>query len=178
MVEPEESGEAESDDAELSDYTLMALNYLERCLAVQKVWEVKMKIEMYHVVSESSVEGLAQDGCRMDALAVLYTSVKSAHASVAMLHQKKIRGRMVWAHQLGGEALILQLAIAMVQIDVDNMSPTCCKIFEVKQHCEMESHEEKLHKLVLQSKINETKDHMKRKASEIEKSKVLRTCPI
>ncbi|KAB1200566.1 Coatomer subunit delta-3 [Morella rubra] len=41
----------------------------------------------------------------------------------------------------------------------------------VKQHCEMESHEEKLHKLVLQSKINETKDHMKRKASEIEKSK-------
>ncbi|KAB1227639.1 Coatomer subunit delta [Morella rubra] len=146
------------------------------------------------------------------------------------------------------KALILQLAIAMVQIDVDNMSPACCKIFEVllliglfqrkyitvmlmqfllqemvirscsclstvfgflfysldeegickmafelifafdevislghkenvtvaqvKQHCEMESHEEKLHKLVLQSKINETKDHMKRKASKIEKSKV------
>ena len=36
----------------------------------------------------------------------------------------------------------------------------------------MESHEEKLHKLVLQSKINETKDVMKRKASEIDKSKV------
>jgi hypothetical protein len=36
----------------------------------------------------------------------------------------------------------------------------------------MESHEEKLHKLVLQSKINETKDIMKRKASEIDKSKV------
>jgi len=36
----------------------------------------------------------------------------------------------------------------------------------------MESHEEKLHKLVIASKINETKDVMKRKASEIEKSKV------
>ncbi|KAB1213459.1 Coatomer subunit delta [Morella rubra] len=45
-------------------------------------------------------------------------------------------------------------------------------VAQVKQHCEMESHEEKLHKLVLQSKINETKDHMKRKASEIEKNKV------
>lgn len=46
-------------------------------------------------------------------------------------------------------------------------------VAQVKQYCEMESHEEKLHKLVLQSKINETKDVMKRKASEIDKSKVI-----
>ncbi|KAF4355392.1 hypothetical protein F8388_008089 [Cannabis sativa] len=46
-------------------------------------------------------------------------------------------------------------------------------VAQVKQYCEMESHEEKLHKLVMQSKINETKDVMKRKASEIDKSKVL-----
>jgi len=45
-------------------------------------------------------------------------------------------------------------------------------VAQVKQYCEMESHEEKLHKLVRQSKINETKDVMKRKASEIDKSKV------
>nr|GMD40831.1 coatomer subunit delta-like [Ipomoea batatas] len=45
-------------------------------------------------------------------------------------------------------------------------------VVQVKQYCEMESHEEKLHKLVLQSKINETKDVMKRKASEIDKSKI------
>ncbi|KAJ0081096.1 hypothetical protein Patl1_12284 [Pistacia atlantica] len=45
-------------------------------------------------------------------------------------------------------------------------------VAQFKQYCEMESHEEKLHKLVLQSKINETKDVMKRKASEIDKSKI------
>lgn len=51
-------------------------------------------------------------------------------------------------------------------------------VAQVKQYCEMESHEEKLHKLVIQSKINETNDHMKRKASEIDKSKVFTTLPI
>ncbi|KZV22705.1 coatomer subunit delta-like [Dorcoceras hygrometricum] len=45
-------------------------------------------------------------------------------------------------------------------------------VAQVKQYCEMESHEERLHKLVLQSKINETKDVMKRKASEIDKNKI------
>jgi hypothetical protein len=34
---------------------------------------------------------------------------------------------------------------------------------QVKQNCEMESHEEKLHKMIIQSKINDTKDVMKRK---------------
>ncbi|XP_047340360.1 coatomer subunit delta-like [Impatiens glandulifera] len=45
-------------------------------------------------------------------------------------------------------------------------------IAQVKQYCEMESSEERLHKLVMQSKINETKDVMKKKASEIDKSKI------
>ena len=45
-------------------------------------------------------------------------------------------------------------------------------VAQVKQYCEMESHEEKLYKLVQASKINETKDIMKRKALEIEKTKV------
>ncbi|XP_047315053.1 coatomer subunit delta-like [Impatiens glandulifera] len=45
-------------------------------------------------------------------------------------------------------------------------------VAQVKQYCEMESHEERLHKLVMQNKINETKDIMKKKASEIDKSKI------
>ncbi|GMH18168.1 hypothetical protein Nepgr_020009 [Nepenthes gracilis] len=47
--------------------------------------------------------GLAQEGCKMEAAAVLYASIRSARAAVAMLHQKEIKGGCVWARQLGGE---------------------------------------------------------------------------
>jgi coatomer subunit delta len=43
---------------------------------------------------------------------------------------------------------------------------------QVRTFTEMESHEEKLHKMIIQSKINDTKDVMKRKALEIDKSKI------
>lgn len=43
---------------------------------------------------------------------------------------------------------------------------------QVRQNIEMESHEEKLHKMIIQSKINETKDVMKKKAMEIDRSKI------
>ncbi|KAL2926926.1 Coatomer subunit delta-1 [Bienertia sinuspersici] len=46
-------------------------------------------------------------------------------------------------------------------------------VAQVKQYCEMESHEEKLHKLVIASKISDTKDVMKRKANEIEKKQAV-----
>ena len=49
-------------------------------------------------------------------------------------------------------------------------------IAQVKQYVEMESHEEKLHKLIIESKINDTKDVMKRKANEIEKNRVCIFC--
>jgi hypothetical protein len=45
---------------------------------------------------------------------------------------------------------------------------------QVKQYCEMESHEEKAHKLMMQSKINDTKDIMKKRANELDK---IRVCP-
>jgi coatomer subunit delta len=36
----------------------------------------------------------------------------------------------------------------------------------------MESHEEKAHKLMMQTKINETKDLMKKRANELDKMRV------
>lgn len=42
----------------------------------------------------------------------------------------------------------------------------------MKQNTDMESNEEKLHKMIIQSKINDTKDVMKRKAIEIDKQKL------
>eukprot|EP00249_Psilotum_nudum_P021249 c28034_g2_i1 orf=466-2034(+) len=45
-------------------------------------------------------------------------------------------------------------------------------IAQVKQFTEMDSHEERLHNLIVENKIKETKDIMKRKASEIDKSKI------
>ncbi|KAL9259748.1 RNA-binding protein 28-like protein [Drosera capensis] len=47
--------------------------------------------------------GLAQEGCKVEAAAVLYASVRSARAAVAKLHDKKIEGAFLWARQLGGE---------------------------------------------------------------------------
>lgn len=63
------------------------------------MWDVELTI------ISGVFSGLVQDGCKMDASAVVYNSVKSAHASVAMLHQKEIKGGILWARQLGGEVI-------------------------------------------------------------------------
>lgn len=65
------------------------------CLVLDGIQSMKIKCD--------ACLGVMQEGCKMDASAVLYTSVKSARAAVAMLHQKEIKGVVIWARQLGGE---------------------------------------------------------------------------
>lgn len=64
---------------------------------------------MMHLLSVRTItfSGLTQDGCRAEASAVLFTSVKSACAVVAKLHQTEIKGNLIWARQLGGEVNII-----------------------------------------------------------------------
>lgn len=57
---------------------------------------------------EIAHHGLLQDGCRLGASSIVYTSVKSARACVAKLHQKTLSGSTVWARQLGGEGSKVQ----------------------------------------------------------------------
>ena len=47
-------------------------------------------------------------------------------------------------------------------------------VAQVKQYCEMESHEEKLHRQMREDKIREANDEMKRKANEIDKNKIIK----
>ncbi|CAH1439201.1 unnamed protein product [Lactuca virosa] len=57
---------------------------------------------------ETTHHGLFQDGCRLASSSIVYTSVKSARACVAKLHQKNLSGATVWARQLGGEGSKVQ----------------------------------------------------------------------
>ncbi|EOA28477.1 hypothetical protein CARUB_v10024686mg [Capsella rubella] len=71
----------------------------KRCKEIGTVCSVRYPLPR----EELQQNGLTQDGCRAEASAVLFTSVKSACAAVAKLHQTEMKGNLIWARQLGGE---------------------------------------------------------------------------
>ncbi|CAL1390438.1 unnamed protein product [Linum trigynum] len=71
---------------------------------------------------------LTQDGCRMNASAVLFTSVKEARTCVRNLHHKQLKGGTVWARQLGGEGSKAQ----KWKIIIRNL-PFQAKVNEIKE---------------------------------------------
>jgi len=51
--------------------------------------------------------GLAKDGCRGEAVDIVYSSVKAACQAVAALHRQNVGGGgAIWARQLGGEVIL------------------------------------------------------------------------
>ncbi|KAI3769722.1 hypothetical protein L6452_00835 [Arctium lappa] len=75
--------------------------HARECGSVSSITYLLPKEEIAH-------HGLLQDGCRLGASFIVYTSVKSARACVAKLHQKTLSGGTVWARQLGGEGSKVQ----------------------------------------------------------------------
>lgn len=54
----------------------------------------------------ASLAGLAKDGCKQEAVEIVYSSVKAAHLAVAALHKQNVGGGgAIWARQLGGEVI-------------------------------------------------------------------------
>lgn len=51
--------------------------------------------------------GLAKDGCKQEAVEIVYSSVKAASQAVAALHKQNVGGGgAIWARQLGGEVML------------------------------------------------------------------------
>lgn len=51
--------------------------------------------------------GLAKDGCKQEAVEIVYSSVKASCQAVAGLHRQDVGGGgAIWARQLGGEVIL------------------------------------------------------------------------
>ncbi|KAL3680177.1 hypothetical protein R1sor_023133 [Riccia sorocarpa] len=76
---------------------------LESVLAVAKTVGSVESVQRNMSEHEINSKGLAKDGCKPRAAAIVFLSVKAAMQAVAALHTKSIGGGVVWARQLGGE---------------------------------------------------------------------------
>ncbi|CAN5962734.1 unnamed protein product [Sphagnum jensenii] len=77
----------------------MLASVIAKAKKLGSVEEVRHPLEDIELVSR----GLAKDGCKQMAAAIVYVSVKEACHAVASLHQKMIGNGVLWARQLGGE---------------------------------------------------------------------------
>jgi hypothetical protein len=71
--------------------------------------------------------GLARDGCKQEAVEIVYTSVKVACQAVASLHRQNVGGGgAIWARQLGGEVLLSEmLQLSMISLLGSSYSVLC-----------------------------------------------------
>ncbi|BBN17317.1 nucleolar protein 4 [Marchantia polymorpha subsp. ruderalis] len=82
---------------------LLNTEMFEAVLAVAKTVGPVESIQRTFSEIELHSRGLAKDGCKPRAAAIVFLSVKAANQAVAALHTKSIGGGVVWARQLGGE---------------------------------------------------------------------------
>ncbi|KAL2612899.1 hypothetical protein R1flu_024591 [Riccia fluitans] len=82
---------------------LLNTEMLEAVLAVAKTVGPVESVQRTMSEHELHSRGLAKDGCKPRAAAIVFLSVKVAMQAVAALHTKSFGGSAVWARQLGGE---------------------------------------------------------------------------
>ncbi|KAG6540867.1 hypothetical protein Mapa_017741 [Marchantia paleacea] len=82
---------------------LLNTEMFEAVLAVAKTVGPVESVQRTFSEIELHSRGLAKDGCKPRAAAIVFLSVKAANQAVAALHTKSVGGGVVWARQLGGE---------------------------------------------------------------------------
>ncbi|XLS97803.1 hypothetical protein HN51_040538, partial [Arachis hypogaea] len=107
----------------------------------------------------------------MEALYLLLITNKQSNI-LEDLDTLRILSKLVPEYSYYFEESICKCAFDLILISLGHKENVT--VAQVKQYCEMESHEEKLHRQMREDKIREAKDEMKRKANEIDKNKIIK----
>ncbi|KAG0563691.1 hypothetical protein KC19_8G051800 [Ceratodon purpureus] len=116
---PKETNKRSREEGKASEIQRAARTVVIGCLenpkmvkaAIEKAKKLGAVEDVHHPVAEAELirRGLAKDGCRQEAVEVVYTSVKVACQAVASLHRQNVGGGgAIWARQLGGEGAKLK----------------------------------------------------------------------